>query len=214
MKDTLILFTRLPRPGLCKTRLIGALGAEGACRLQQAMTQWTLRQARIAAGQRPLRIELHHAGGQQEQLQQWLGPELTCRRQARGDLGMRMHRALSDALNRGAPKALLIGSDVPELDAPRLLEALDLLHRHRLVLVPAEDGGFCLIGSTGPLPAMTGIAWGTDRALAQVLTQARKEGLEYQLTRPARDIDRPEDLRYLPPKLLAEFGLEIPDRLQ
>lgn len=212
--STLILFTRLPEPGCCKTRLIGALGAEGACRLHQAMTLWTLRQARIVAGQRPLRIEVHHAGGQSEELQQWLGPGLTCRRQIEGDLGARMHRSLADALERGTPKALLIGTDAPGLDAPLLLEVLDVLDRHRLVLVPAEDGGFCLIGSAGPLPAMSGIAWGTSEVLEQVLSRGAEQGLDFHLTRPVRDIDRPEDLKYLPRKLLEESGLEIPDGLQ
>lgn len=209
-----ILFTRLPQPGLCKTRLIGALGAQGACRLHEAMTQWALKQARLAASRRPLEIEIHHAGGRPEEFQQWLGPGLTCRRQVEGDLGARMHRALADAFQGGAAKALLIGTDAPGLDAPLLLETLDLLDRYSLVLVPAEDGGFGLIGSTGPLPAMTNVAWGTEEVLAQVLAQARSQGLEFHLTRPIRDIDRPEDLRHLPRTFLQEFDLEIPDGLQ
>jgi glycosyltransferase A (GT-A) superfamily protein (DUF2064 family) len=118
-----------------------------------------------------------------------------------------MQRALKDALDAGAGKALLVGTDAPDLDAQMLCRVIELLDAAPLVLVPAQDGGFCLIGAKGPLPDLTGIDWGTDRVLSQTLSRATEIGLDYRLTETLRDIDRPEDLKHLPQDLAQSAGI-------
>lgn len=206
----LIVLMRLPVAGNCKTRLIPALGPEGAAGLHEAMIQRTLREAREASKRCPIQIEVRYEGSC-ESLPPFLqDASLTCSRQGQGDLGQKMHRSLKAALAAGAPKAVLIGTDAPQLDARMLLRAMELLDVAPLVLTPAHDGGFCLIGSAGPVPDLAGIDWGSDRVLGQTLSRAAEIGLDYRLTETLHDVDRPEDLKHLPDDLARRVGLTGP----
>ncbi len=94
-----------------------------------------------------------------------------------------------------------MGSDCPDITADIIISGLKKLNSHDLVLGPAIDGGYYLIGLRAPGKKNTilfnSINWGTDQVLEQTLTQARKGGLSYTLLPQLRDIDRPEDLDYL-----------------
>jgi glycosyltransferase A (GT-A) superfamily protein (DUF2064 family) len=91
---------------------------------------------------------------------------------------------------------VLIGSDLPQLSAADLIEALDQLHRAPLVLGPARDGGYWLIGLRQSSPQLfAGIDWGGDRVLTQTLTVAKRLHLDTALLAERADLDRPEDLR-------------------
>lgn len=188
------VFARAPRPGQTKTRLIPALGAEGAAALHARLIHRTLRVAREAA---PGRVEL------------WCSPDagdeffsacedrygVVLREQPEGDLGARMHAALADARAAGE-HAVLVGTDCPALSADHLRRARDWLESGAdLVLGPAEDGGYVLIGAGRPEPVLfTGMPWGTERVFAETLARARDAGLAVQCLEPLADLDRPEDL--------------------
>jgi rSAM/selenodomain-associated transferase 2/rSAM/selenodomain-associated transferase 1 len=196
----LIVFTRFPEPGKTKTRLIPALGAAGAARLQRRMTERTIAAA-SKAGRRPgLTVEVRHEGGTRALMQQWLGPQFGYRPQGDGDIGLRMARAFEAAFQDGAELAVIIGSDIPRISADIIHQAFDGLQENDLVFGPARDGGYFLIGMQNTIPSETccrlfdGINWGSREVLSQTLQIAAETGLRFILLETLDDVDRPADL--------------------
>jgi hypothetical protein len=115
--------------------------------------------------------------------------------QAGDDLGARMARAFADVFAQGYRRVLVTGTDLPTLPGSAFSEALTLLDRHDLVLGPAQDGGYYLIGLRKPAPELfAGIPWSTDRVLALTQTKAAAAGLKTALLPVRRDIDTLDDL--------------------
>lgn len=198
----IMIFTRYPRPGTTKTRLIPVLGAGGAAQLQRRMTERVVAEAMTLAARRDLAVSVHYTGGDRRDMVSWLGDEVILRPQASGDLGRRMHSAFEWLFERGAPRGLLAGSDIPGLDRDMLALALDHLEDRKLVLGPAGDGGYYLIGMHRSVPAhgrshlFSSIPWGTQEVLARTLAAAKRAGLPFKLLPPLEDLDRPADLAH------------------
>ncbi|MBE9169091.1 TIGR04282 family arsenosugar biosynthesis glycosyltransferase [Pleurocapsales cyanobacterium LEGE 06147] len=193
--ECLIIFSRYPEPGKTKTRMIPALGKEGAVKLQRQMTEHTLRQARKLFSYRSLTVEVHFAGGDRQLMQEWLGSDVTCYQQGAGDLGQRMHLAINRAFAAGMAKVVIIGTDCPDVNPSILIQAFDALKRQDLVLGPAEDGGYYLIGLNCPIPELFNqIKWGTAQVLTQTKSIANALGLDVYYLPVLPDVDRPEDL--------------------
>ncbi len=128
-------------------------------------------------------------------MQQLFGAEFCYQPQSEGDLGQRMLSAFVASLSQGRRRVVLIGSDCPEITAPILSSAFALLTDHDLVLGPARDGGYYLIGLTAPYPELfQDMPWGTAAVLTKTQTKAARLGLKTALLEPLTDIDRPEDL--------------------
>ena len=196
MSETLIIFSRYPEPGKTKTRMIPNLGAEGAAELQRAMTEYTLNTAKqLLCRHSKFTIEVHFAGGNQQQMVEWLGKEIRYIAQVSGDLGDRMRTAFERAFNLDNQRVVVIGIDCPDLDKIILNKAFNSLQKQDLVLGPAEDGGYYLIGLNHPLPELfQNIDWGSDRVLNQTKAIADKLNLSTHYLPILADIDRPEDL--------------------
>ena len=195
MSERLIVFTRYPEPGKSKTRLIPVLGPEGAVQLQQEMTQHVLGWAKALATCRPLCLEVCFEGGDDSLMRQAFGNDLTYCRQAVGDLGQRMHAAFEAAFQAGSHRAVLIGTDCPELDGRLVQAAFDRLGGNDLVLGPASDGGYYLIGLRSPAPSLfDGILWGTGEVLRATLRVAKAAGLSVALLPRLSDVDCSEDI--------------------
>jgi uncharacterized protein len=202
--DALIIFTRYPEAGKAKTRLIPALGPVGAADLHRQMTEHCLREVRqfqAASGhcaQGPnsgLTIEVQFTGATTAQMQAWLGVDLTYCLQAEGDLGDRLAAACHRAFAAGCQSVMIIGTDCPGLNALTLTQARQSLQHHDLVLGPAQDGGYYLIGLRKFVPALfQGIAWSTANTLAETVVIARQHHLNTQYLPPLSDVDHPEDL--------------------
>ncbi|HEY8462161.1 MAG TPA: TIGR04282 family arsenosugar biosynthesis glycosyltransferase [Blastocatellia bacterium] len=193
--ERLIIFTRYPEPGKTKTRLISRLGAEGAAELQRDMTERTLRDARLLNSRRQVSLEARYEGGSKALMQEWLGDQLTFRSQGAGDLGAKMKRAFRNAFQAGAQRVVIIGADCPDLDSELMEAAFDALQHNDIVIGPANDGGYYLIGSRRYFPQLFDrIHWGSEKVLDQTLRRARETGIQTELLIPLSDIDRPEDL--------------------
>jgi rSAM/selenodomain-associated transferase 2/rSAM/selenodomain-associated transferase 1 len=199
--DRLIIFTRLPYPGMTKTRLIPALGARGAALLHRQLGQHTLATVREGLQQKmaqPIAVEVRFTGGTREHIQGWLGEDVEYRPQSEGDLGDRLIAAAQEAFEAGCSRVVIIGTDCPDLDDGILMQGFESLQSHDLVLGPAMDGGYYLIGLSRFIPEVfQGIAWGTGEVLAQTLAVASSECLSVAKLPELRDIDRPEDLAEL-----------------
>ena len=194
-KERLIIFTRYPEAGKTKTRLIPALGVEGAARLQRQMTEDTLKQARELQSFRSTDVEIHFAGGTQQLMQAWLGSNLIYHPQCEGDLGERLTSALETSFAAGMTRVAVIGIDCPDLNAEVIDQAFDMLNRNDLVLGPAEDGGYYLIGLRRLIPELfMGISWSTAEVFRETVKIAERLELAITYLPLLNDIDRPEDV--------------------
>ncbi len=204
-RESIILFTRFPEPGKVKTRLIDTLGAQGAADLHKSMTEQTLQRIRPVLTQRQTQLLIYYSGNSQSAMLSWLGSDSTVCRQQGTDLGERMEHAFAQVFSQGIQQAVLIGTDCPGLTGKIISSGLETLKKHSLVLGPAVDGGYYLIGLCrpdkttlpGPSILFNTIDWGSEHVLQQTVTRARNTGLSYALLPKLHDIDRPEDLVHL-----------------
>lgn len=194
----LVIFAKAPQPGAVKTRLIPALGADGAATLARAMLAHTLHEA-LAAGLDAVELCVSPASGDPA----WRGVALPAgveyTAQGEGDLGERMDRAIQRALTQHGGPVLLIGTDCPALDRSHLREAARQLMHHDAVLQPVADGGYVLIGLQAPCPAIfRHMAWSTRAVAAETLRRLSALGLRVWQGPVLHDIDEAADLAHLP----------------
>lgn len=191
----LFILTRFPQPGRTKTRLIPALGAEGAAQLQRHMTEFLIERLQGICHRRAIRFEIHFTGAKLSQMLDWLGHQVPLRPQGEGHLGQRIGHAFDQGFTSGLQRVLIIGSDCPSIGEPHIAQALTHLETHDLVLGPATDGGYYLVGLKGPKPQLfEGIRWGHSCVLEQTAAIATRQRLSAAYLPPLTDIDRPEDL--------------------
>ncbi|MEQ8953221.1 MAG: TIGR04283 family arsenosugar biosynthesis glycosyltransferase, partial [Gammaproteobacteria bacterium] len=193
----LAVFAREPVLGQVKTRLAAALGEQSTLVLYRAMLRHIVAVARDWA---IAPVSLWVAGNPQQDYLESLCAPAAIHPQGVGDLGQRMDHAITRLLAQdGVDYAVIVGSDCPVVDGLYLLEAFDALARgNELVLGPAEDGGYVLIGLRTPRPELfSDIDWGSAQVLSQTLARANAAGVRYQLLRTVWDVDHSEDLARL-----------------
>lgn len=202
------ILAKAPLPGLAKTRLIPQLGAAGAAALQGWLLQRTVATA-MAAALGPVSL--------------WCAPDVdhpafaACReqcslalqRQPDGDLGERMHAAIARSPTPAG--TLVIGTDCPALTPELLRQAAASLEQHEATLIPAEDGGYVLIGMRQAAPAVfADVEWSSERVSAQTRQRLAGIGWRWAEFGPLWDVDRGEDLvrlrALLPDELPAQFA--------
>ena len=196
-RDTVLLvFTKTPDPGSVKTRLLSVMDAPRAAAVQADLLQRTLETACASAADH---IELWCTPTLQHPVLRELERRfsLTLRTQAGADLGERMCFAIGQAL-RGYRHVALVGSDCIDLAAADIDLALERLAAgNDVVLGPALDGGYYLVGLSGLYRQLfAGIEWGTGRVLEETRERVAQSGLKLYELPVRRDLDRPEDLRY------------------
>jgi len=197
LRNRLLIFTRYPEPGRVKKRLIPALGEQGAADLYLRMARRTVGAAAELTRYGLASVEICYSGGGESQMKQLFGNGVKMVPQVDGgDPGDRMHDAFQRCFGDGAEKVVIVGTDCPGLSARIMLHAFDGLDHRPLVLGPATDGGYYLIGLTGAPPKLfEGIPWGTDQVLPLTMELARRLELPATLLIPLNDVDRPEDLK-------------------
>lgn len=194
-RERLLAFARYPVPGKTKTRLMERLGGEGAASLQDAMTTHTLNEVTRLVETRNVHAEIRYTGGDENQMAGNYGRTWTYAAQGEGDLGERLSRSVREAFDARFEKVVVIGTDCPGLTAEILASAFRGLESTDVVLGPATDGGYYLIGLRKPIfQIFSGVAWGTDAVLHQTLEITERLGLSVRLLAPLSDIDRPEDV--------------------
>ena len=192
---SLLLFTRFPVAGQVKTRLIPALGPEGAAALHRRLVLRAWRTAHEACRSVSADLEVHFDGGTEQSMSHWLGNTARFVAQDSGDLGARMAAAFERNFRAGSAATVIIGSDCPSLTPEILKAAFASLNETPVVFGPALDGGYYLIGLSRSMPELfRGISWGTDRVLADSLALIQRQGCQAALLNPLPDVDRPEDL--------------------
>ncbi len=195
-KARVILLTRYPRPGHVKTRLFSALGPQKAADLQRQMTAHALEQMRFLRREKHVELEVRYCGAKPEEARALFGQDIIVRDQGAGDLGAKILRAFEDARREGVEKAVLLGADCPDATWGVLAGALEALTDVEVVLGPAADGGYYLIGMRSPLPQVfEGMTWGVDTVYEETLRRIKRVGSTWRALKVLHDVDRPEDLR-------------------
>jgi len=191
---TVIVFVREPVRGRVKTRLAAEVGADAALRVYVRLAEHAVREAlELGSGTR-VRVHFTPAGAG-DAVRRWLGDGPDFLPQVDGDLGERMNAAFASAFADGCQSAVIIGSDLPGISAEILRRAFDLLDAHPVVIGPAYDGGYYLLGLREPRPELfDGIPWSTERVLDCTLHRLRGSGISPPLLEPLRDVDRAADL--------------------
>ncbi len=191
----LLVFTRQPEPGTTKTRLIPHLGAEGAAELQMAMTRHVLDVGRAWAALPGNALQVRITGGTAPQRAATFGGDLEFAEQGEGDLGHRLERAFDESFKAGCRRVVVIGSDCPEVGPDLLRRAFDVLDEHDVVLGPARDGGYYLLGLRWMHRALfKGVDWGSERVLEQTRQRIRRQGLSCAELPVLSDVDEASDL--------------------
>lgn len=206
MKPTLVLMTKAPRAGQVKSRLAAEAGPVEALRIYRLLVE---RQLRAVPGEWPVEVHYDPPGAEPE-MRDWLegvveGRSLVFNAQCDGDLGERLGHAMLNAFARRAEGLLFVGGDCPGLSAEVLREAAEALDTADVVIAPAEDGGYVLIGlRSHRLGVFSDIAWSTADVLVQTLTRVKDHGLSCAVLSTLFDVDTAEDWA----RARAEFGLE------
>ncbi len=198
----LIIFAKAPVAGLAKTRLIPALGAQGAALLAERLLDHAVRMG-VEAGFDYCELcstpDSRHAAFRRLAASY----PLVLTVQGQGDLGERMHRALSRVLADHA-RVLLVGTDVPALSPAVLREAAAALDTCDAVFVPALDGGYVLVGLTGAHAALfSEMPWSTPQVMQATRVHLRAAQMAWTELAPVADIDEPADLVHVPEGWLA-----------
>ena len=192
-----VIMAKAPVAGFAKTRLIPALGSEGAATLAQRMLQHTLA---TALASKLGTVELCAAPDKSDPAwhMQHIPADIAWSAQGEGDLGARMARAALRALD-GSESVILIGTDCPSITTDILRAAAIALQDHDASLVPTFDGGYALLGlkrfDTRLFDAMV---WSTNTVASETLARMLQIGWQAKVLATLHDIDEPDDIRWLP----------------
>lgn len=189
MSATLVVFAREPVPGRVKTRLAEALGAGPAASVYTSLLDHTIATARRSAVEIVISLaEDPHPG--------W-GPATGGRVeiQGRGDLGRRMAECFRRRFAEGTARAVIVGSDIASLRPDHIAAAFAVLDGPPVVLGPAADGGYWLVGQRAPgLDLFSGVPWSSPDTLTATRSRLRTLGVEWSEIETLTDIDTVEDL--------------------
>ena len=193
----LLVFAKTPKPGKVKTRLLAAVSADVAAALHAACIEDTLR---LARKMRVCDVFVFAAGGTSYFLRlvkkQGSGARMQVLPQRGTDLGARMENALRKCFAMGYREVVVIGTDTPWMGVERVRRAFAVLKANDVVIGPAEDGGYYLLGMRKMVAEIfRGIPWSTERVLALTLQKTVVLKLRMKLLRRDFDLDRPKDLQ-------------------
>jgi rSAM/selenodomain-associated transferase 1 len=191
----LLFFIKNPEKGKVKTRLASAIGDELAVKLYR---RFLLEMLSTLNRGTFLFYLCFYPGDSLNDLKNWLGDHYLYAPQMGENLGERMKNGFIEAFSMNFKRVVLIGSDIPDLPLEFIEEAFTALRNHDVVVGPAVDGGYYLIGfrnETFSPKMFEGIPWSTDRVFENTMKILAQEGRTVHTLQPLRDIDTVEDLR-------------------
>ena len=192
-KNTLIIFARYPRAGEVKTRLGAEIGMEKAAEVYRQLAEGTFAIAGELAGM--VRSCLfYEPSASIHEMRKWVGDGLELFPQEGEDLGERMRNVFRKVFDEGANASLIVGTDIPDLDAGLVRKGFEHLEREPVVVGPSVDGGYYLLGmQKGVGDLFSGVRWSSQHVLADTLARVSNLGLSCGLLPELADIDTKED---------------------
>jgi uncharacterized protein len=190
-KEALLIFTKNPEAGKVKTRLAATLGDEAALSIYRQLLLHTVSATEYLPVDKFV-FYSNHIG----QKDYWSDKNYYKLLQEGNDLGERMKNAFVAAFQKGYNKVVIIGTDCPDLNAPVIMNAYVYLEDHDIVIGPAIDGGYYLLGMKKLHPRLfEKIDWSTGKVLAQTLKICESSNLSTFLLPELSDIDDENDLK-------------------
>jgi rSAM/selenodomain-associated transferase 1 len=190
----LLVFVKYPEPGKVKTRLARDIGKDKAARIYSVMAKTVVHN--VSKSREYKTMIFFDPPERKSGFESWLqnnGHNLFP--QKGKSLGEKMANAFSKAFSLGAEKVVIIGTDCVEISDEIISQVFDKLHKVDVVLGPAEDGGYYLLGLKEPIPEIfSDIHWSTNLVLNQTLEKLVEKGLKFKLLKTLRDVDTAGDL--------------------
>ncbi|MBI5848910.1 MAG: TIGR04282 family arsenosugar biosynthesis glycosyltransferase [Nitrospirae bacterium] len=191
------IMIKYPEPGRVKTRLARDVGHKKAAEIYRDITELVIINT-LPVGQNYRRIILYDPPERLGDFEQWLPGNHFVLQQG-NDIGERMDNAIRELLTHGAERAVLTGADIPGLNSDVIAGAFTALDHADLVIGPAKDGGYYLIGMKKPHPEIfLNITWSTAEVLEQTVGVIEELHLTVAYTPVLADTDRVEDLAHFP----------------
>jgi rSAM/selenodomain-associated transferase 1 len=186
MTPSVLLMLKAPREGFVKTRLAEALGFPAATRAYRRLVEHQLRQI---PAEWPVHIHFAPADARRE-IHEWLGDSCESSPQPEGDLGARLIEAMRSHFARAATPVIFLGGDCPYLTTERLTAAAALLAESDAALVPALDGGYCLLALRRPEERVfASIAWSTNQVADETRSRLREVAMSWRELDSLEDVD-------------------------
>ena len=188
MSNLLMIFTRNPELGKVKTRLAKTIGDEAALEIYKFLLEHTVKVTKDLKADKATYYSVSNINNDI-----W-DPALYQKKEQKGDdLGERMHNAFSEAFQNGYEKVIIIGSDMYDITSEHIEEAFTQLDNNEIVVGPAEDGGYYLLGLKKPIRAIfENKAWGTDTVFQDTMKDLTNN--QVHLLETLNDIDVYEDI--------------------
>lgn len=199
-RAVLAIFAKRPDPGRVKTRLAAEIGDDSAARIHEAMLLdwldlWGSDRFLAPGGRRVVVFDPPDAG---PWFDRFVPSSFALQAQATGDLGTRMKSFFEGEFEDGAERVVLVGSDSPTLDPSIVVSAFLCLEGRDVVLGPATDGGYYLVGCRAPVPDLfEEMTWSTPDVLSLTIDRLQTAGRSAAILPPWYDVDDPNDLRML-----------------
>lgn len=194
MKNLFGLLAKYPEAGKVKTRLARHIGGEGAARVYKIIAERVFRDTSPDRDAGFGRMIFYSPPGDEGRFESWIPGEGLLPQRGR-DIGEIMGNALLDLFDRGASKAVITGVDIPDLNRTIISDAFLKLENTDVVIGPAEDGGYYLIGMKTEYPEIfQGISWSTGKVFDETIRTVERMGLSYSIVKTLSDVDRIEDI--------------------
>jgi rSAM/selenodomain-associated transferase 1 len=206
-RKALIIFTKLPRPGEVKTRLGKSIGMVDAARAYKGFAEHVFAIADELAREKIEVCLYYEPTATEEAVRAWVCRDFTYVPQRGEGLGERMHNAFASVFEDGVGRAIVIGTDVPELEATHVAKSFALLDDNDIVVGPSADGGYYLLGMNAPMKELfENIVWSSNTVFDATMAKVRTLGLSVTVLPLLHDIDTEEDLRQLERRLQNRAG--------
>ena len=194
MKNLFGLLAKYPEAGKVKTRLARDIGSEGAARIYRIIAERIFHNTFPDKDDGFGRIFFFSPQADARRFESWIPGEKLLPQRGR-DIGDIMWNALKDLFDSGASKAVIAGVDIPDLDKTIIRDAFLKLEDVDVVIGPAEDGGYYLIGMKAEHPEIfQGISWSTGKVFDETVRTIERMGLSYSTVKTLSDVDRIEDI--------------------
>jgi len=191
---SLIIFARYPVPGEAKTRLGATLGMKRAAEVYRDFAEHAFSVGEALHNDGIEVFLFYHPSVSEKDMKGWVDRPFRFFPQEGPDLGARMEQAFATTFRQGSDASVIIGTDIPELDAPTVREGFRSLESGEVVIGPGADGGYYLCGMIAPLKDIfSGVPWGTGTVLQVTLEKVSALGLSCTTLRTLHDVDTGHD---------------------
>ena len=193
-QNNVITFCKYPLEGKVKTRIAKTIGNEFAVKLYKLFAEHTFQELLKTESIFPYLFFADN--NDREKIKKWAGAEFLLEPQEGDDLGERMYNAFKKVIDRGSTKTIIIGTDIPDMSSDIIRKALQALNNSDVVIGPANDGGYYLLGMKNLYKNLfSGIEWGSNSVLRMTLEKINALNLSYSILPELIDVDTEDDLK-------------------